>query len=464
MKKITNVFSFVHASKKVVAISVAIIGLLAFSHAAMAQEPVYFADANLKAAVESALGISNPTPTDMLLLTSLIAGSCDIIALTGIEYAANLTRLYLSYNEISDITALSGLTNLTELYLYYNQISDISALSGLVNITQLWLLQNQISDISALSGLMHLKDLVLSSNPLNLDAYCTYLPLIRVNNPDIALWIGPCPYADCDEDETPDVCDADFIDNDGDGADDGEGVGHGCDNCSRVANPDQEDSYPPQGNGIGDACDCEGNFACDLDVDGTDASIFKLYFGRSTFNNPCTALDPCRGDFNCDGDADGSDASLFKADFGRSGASNPCPACVVGDWCNYAVPTSTTTIMPATTTTTALWITTTTMPVTTTTTTPPPCELQISPPGETIYTWEHVQFSATLDGACNPPCYNWEVVSSIGSTIDSNGFYTAGGTAGSDTVTVNDNCNMNISDSAIVEVLYPITSTTTTSP
>ena len=341
-------------------ILLAIVWLLALSQAVKAEDPVYFADANLKAAVESALGISNPTPTDMLLLTSLSAGSCDVIDLTGIEYATNLTRLYLSYNEISDITALSGLTNLTELYLYYNQISDISALSGLINLTQLWLLQNQISDISALSGLINLSWLILGNNqisdisalsemtnlswlvmggnPLNLDAYCTYLPLIRVNNPDISLWIDPVPYSDCDEDGMPDVCDANFIDTDGDGADDGEGIGHGCDNCPTIPNPDQEDSYPLQGNGIGDACDCEGNFACDLDVDGTDASIFKLYFGRSTINNPCTPSDPCRGDFNCDGDTDGSDASLFKADFGRSGASNPCPACVVGDWCSYPSP------------------------------------------------------------------------------------------------------------------------------
>ena len=49
----------------------------------------------------------------------------------------------------------------------------------------------------------------------------------------------------------------------------------------------QEDTYPPQGNGIGDACDCEGDFDCDGDCDGTDAATFKVDFGRSTFNNPC---------------------------------------------------------------------------------------------------------------------------------------------------------------------------------
>jgi hypothetical protein len=59
------------------------------------------------------------------------------------------------------------------------------------------------------------------------------------------------------------------------------------DNCPDVANPDQEDTYPAGGNGIGDACECEGNFDGDKDVDGSDAATFKLDFGRSEFKNPC---------------------------------------------------------------------------------------------------------------------------------------------------------------------------------
>ena len=38
---------------------------------------------------------------------------------------------------------------------------------------------------------------------------------------------------------------------------------------------------------------CEGNFDCDLDVDGSDASMFKSDFGRSSLSNPCPAADPC---------------------------------------------------------------------------------------------------------------------------------------------------------------------------
>ncbi len=109
------------------------------------------------------------------------------------------------------------------------------------------------------------------------------------------------------------------------------------DNCPTISNPTQQDTLPPQGNDIGDACDCEGNFNCsvDQDVDGSDAALFKSDFGRNLITDPCTALDPCRGDFSCDGDVDGTDASLFKSDFGRSSMQNACPACVQGEWCGY---------------------------------------------------------------------------------------------------------------------------------
>ncbi len=119
-------------------------------------------------------------------------------------------------------------------------------------------------------------------------------------------------------------------------AGDNDGILDNEDNCPNHYNPNQVDTYPPGGNGIGNACDCEGNFTCDADVDGSDASTFKADFGRSTILHPCIAGDTCNGDFSCDGDVDGSDASLFKADFGRSAIQNPCPACFAGaDWCRY---------------------------------------------------------------------------------------------------------------------------------
>jgi hypothetical protein len=90
--------------------------------------------------------------------------------------------------------------------------------------------------------------------------------------------------------------------------------------------------------GYGDACDCEGNFDCDQDCDGTDAALFKIDFGRSGFSDPCTSNETCNGDFDCDVDVDGTDAAVFKKDFGRSGFSSPCPTCTTGDWCIYSPP------------------------------------------------------------------------------------------------------------------------------
>lgn len=80
-----------------------------------------------------------------------------------------------------------------------------------------------------------------------------------------------------DEDNCPDVANADQSDADGDGigdacdsdtADtdtDGDGINDDNDNCPDVANEDQADT---DGDGIGDACDDEDNSATDTDDDG----------------------------------------------------------------------------------------------------------------------------------------------------------------------------------------------------
>jgi hypothetical protein len=115
-----------------------------------------------------------------------------------------------------------------------------------------------------------------------------------------------------------------------------DGIPDNDDNCISIPNQDQFDTCPPHGNGIGNACDCESDFDCDADVDGTDATTFKLYFGRNPSFYPCDSINPCHGDFDCDHDSDGSDAVLFKSDFGRSPFQNPCPWCTAGvEWCQY---------------------------------------------------------------------------------------------------------------------------------
>ena len=133
---------------------------------ATAEEPVYFADADLKAVVEDTLWISDPTPQDMLALTSLNATFQGIADLTGLEHAVNLQSLYLSHNKISDISPLSGLSQVETLHLNVNEIGDISALSGLTSLETLIIHRNPISDLSPLSGLCHLRTLDLRNTEI----------------------------------------------------------------------------------------------------------------------------------------------------------------------------------------------------------------------------------------------------------------------------------------------------------
>lgn len=208
---------------------------LLLSGRAWAETPVDIPDPGLKAAIEDALQIADPTPTDMLALTHLEAQARNISDLTGLGYASNLQSLSLRFNhvgdvhplgglsnlsslslndnEISDVSPLGGLTNLYHLDLHDNNISDISALSSLANVTFLALRQNPLSNISALSGMTSLANLSLMETrvsdisslasltslryvdlrdcPLNNDAYDVYMPRIRANNPGIEIDLDP---------------------------------------------------------------------------------------------------------------------------------------------------------------------------------------------------------------------------------------------------------------------------------
>ena len=127
-------------------------------------------DANLRAAVKSALGLAEGdtlTQQKMLRLTTLIAYRSGITDLTGLEHATGLTELKLLENNISDISVLSGLTNLVRLNLPASGLSDISALSGLTNLETLVFFGELPSDISVLSGLTNLVRLDLQSGDLS---------------------------------------------------------------------------------------------------------------------------------------------------------------------------------------------------------------------------------------------------------------------------------------------------------
>ena len=134
---------------------------------AWAADPVYIPDPNLKAVIEYELWISDPTPADMLGLTSLTVYPRGIRELTGLEYATNLVTLELTRNLVSDISVLSALSNLETLVLNNNQVSDMSVVAGLNRLEYLDIHDNQISDISAVSGLSTLHTVILRSNQIS---------------------------------------------------------------------------------------------------------------------------------------------------------------------------------------------------------------------------------------------------------------------------------------------------------
>ena len=144
--------------------------------------PVTFPDENLAAALRDGndLGfLADGDPIfreDMELLIDFNAPTPasgeEIVNLTGLETAINLTILTLNGHEIASLTPLANLTSLTELNLADNTISSLTDLSGLINLRILGLSNNQITDVSPLrdlTGLVHL-DLSGNTNLTNLGA------------------------------------------------------------------------------------------------------------------------------------------------------------------------------------------------------------------------------------------------------------------------------------------------------
>ncbi len=135
---------------------------------------VSFPDANLKAAVRIELGIPAPTPitdTDMETLvefgTPINNISNNISNIEGLDYATNLTTLFLNENQIVDIFPVAGLSDLTDLQLDNNHISNISAVAGLANLLGLGLINNQIETMNLGSAnLPSLDTFNIAGNPL----------------------------------------------------------------------------------------------------------------------------------------------------------------------------------------------------------------------------------------------------------------------------------------------------------
>ena len=118
-------------------------------------------DPNLEKAIRDQLNWERPTlPPDapitqqeMLKLQWLDGRYKNITDLTGLEYATNLTHLYLAGNAIVNVEPLSGLINLWLLNLSFNRVQDISPLANLVNMEKLFINENLVTDITPVQGL-----------------------------------------------------------------------------------------------------------------------------------------------------------------------------------------------------------------------------------------------------------------------------------------------------------------------
>ena len=123
-------------------------------------------DPALEGAVRQALGIGSGVLaySNLLSLQYLSAGGLGITSLAGLEFAANLSSLYLYANAISDLAPLSGLARLAYLNLSKNRVTGLAPLAGLANLTMLDLDQNRISDLTPLAGLQKLDWLYLGDN------------------------------------------------------------------------------------------------------------------------------------------------------------------------------------------------------------------------------------------------------------------------------------------------------------
>ena len=146
-----------------------------------AAKVVSIPDPNLAAAVRESLNMSSGetiTTHSILNLVGLRARNRGIKSLTGLEHAANLTKLrlnsdyidgvHVNSNAISDFSPLEKLTNLEDLWLQgMSGLRDVSALARLTNLTTLYLSGTGVSDVSALARLTNLGRLSLGGTAVS---------------------------------------------------------------------------------------------------------------------------------------------------------------------------------------------------------------------------------------------------------------------------------------------------------
>ena len=109
-----------------------------------------------------------------------------ITDVTGLEHAAQLTRLYLRGQDVADIAPLAQLTELTTIDLWGNHVVDVMPLSELTKLTSLDLggnsiIGNYIADITTLAQLTQLKELHVASEVTDITPVAQLTQLTRLD-------------------------------------------------------------------------------------------------------------------------------------------------------------------------------------------------------------------------------------------------------------------------------------------
>ena len=138
--------------------------------------------------------------TNLTKLSSLILTGNKIVDINPLNKLDKISYLSINENNISDISVVAGMKEINIFLCAKNQISDISSVANLTKLTTLDCTGNRISDISSLKSLRYLKDVSLSENAIvdfsplmalpNLDMNDTYVTKIGKQNIEIDIKDG----------------------------------------------------------------------------------------------------------------------------------------------------------------------------------------------------------------------------------------------------------------------------------
>jgi Leucine-rich repeat (LRR) protein len=124
----------------------------------------------------------------------------DIIDASPLSDLANLTRLNLGMNPISEVGPVSGLPKVETLSLHGDNVTELGPLSDLPQLSHLVLDNNDISDLGPLvtnAGLDALEVVGATENPLDSEACGAEIPALRERGVRVDYGESCDAYPDC---------------------------------------------------------------------------------------------------------------------------------------------------------------------------------------------------------------------------------------------------------------------------